>query len=78
LLALNITRINVAANAGETRVTQSLVGRPLEELNARNEKWFEPAAFCYLGSGHSLVPVALAPVPQVDERTSWRSQFIEI
>jgi len=63
----HVTRILVCSDAGEARMTQSIVWRPFEKLDSRDDERIEPAACRHFRGGQALTPSPFTRIWQVDE-----------
>jgi hypothetical protein len=74
----NVPAILVAAESGETRVSQSIVRRPFQKLDAGDDEWIQSAAFLHFCDGKALAPPPFCAIRQITERAAWYSELLEM
>src|SRR6201987_2302460 len=70
--------IFVAAETGEARVTQSILGCPFEELDSNHDERFQPSAQSHFRGRHAFAPTPFTSVRQIGEWAALRLQLVEV
>jgi hypothetical protein len=58
-------------------MAQSIVRRPFQELDARDDEWIQPAARNHFRRRETLTPPPSSAIGQITERAVWYLQLLE-